>query len=327
MIRNPLRGPGTALVLGLLVGCTSGCLTEPTEEGPLAPAAEANGNPQILTGIPSALFILQATDLLTSAWPAAYAGYSTFVCNPSLKAYEVQKIHNDIPGALALAYVNLQDLQYESNLDNPYWAAFASVFDSSLCVRDRPTGRVIRVHGYNGVPGSGLMHAIPHQRNVEILVAFHRDVTMAAGFDGLYLDESYSVYPPWRRSAVSAQSANFDVDADGLADTVDKLVTKWSNGRAAMTSRLRQVFGNSVYLVANAGGPLVDSNLNGITLEGVGVRFTFAQAKSYLLAQKAVGRAPFVGAGWVTSAASALPTYTLALQVPGTHFGRVPLTY
>src|SRR5262245_6540463 len=296
----PVR-PSRALLLGLIIGCTSGCLSGPSEDPtPIVPGID-DGIPQITPPVPESLFILQATDIWSPRWPAQYEHYTFLVCNPSITATDVQKIHRDLPGVIALAYVNLQDLMFEQYPDNPYWQSFAAVFDTSLCVRDLPTHRVIRVQGYSG-PGTGLMHAIVHPRNLEILVAFHRDVTMAAGWDGLYLDQSHQEYPWWRKPIVQAQSSNFDVDADGITDTLNDLSTKWVVGRVIFTSRLRQVLGNPVYLVANSGGPLIDSNLNGIAIEGVGKKWTVAQAKGFLLSERAYARTPFIAAGWVISA-------------------------
>jgi hypothetical protein len=145
---------------------------------------------------------------------------------------------------------------------------------------------------------------------------------MAAGWTGS-LDQSHQEYPWWRKPIVQAQSSSFDVDADGIADTIDQLSTKYVVGRVILTSRLRQVLGNSVYLVANSGGPLMDPNLNGIAIEGVGKKWTVAQARGFLEAERSIGRSPFIAAGWVTSVECVDPTRQLARQVPGTCYGRV----
>ena len=98
---------------------------------------------------------------------------------------------------------------------------------------------------------------------------------------------------------------------------------KWANGRGVLTYRLRQELGPARILVANSGGPLGDSNLNGITLEGVGKRFTVEQARSHFLGQKQVARSPFVAAGWVTQPECALPTLSLMTQIPGMRYGKM----
>lgn len=323
MLRLPPVRPGRLLLLGLFVCCTSGCLTQPSDDAAPEPSGDPAGAPQGMSDVPEALFILQATDIWGPDWPQRFSRYSFLVCNPSITAADVRRIRIGLPGVVALAYVNLQDLAFDQYPDNPYWQAFAAVFDTSLCVRDLPTHRVVRVQGYNG-PGTGLMHAIPHTRNVDILVAFHRYVTMGAGWDGLYLDQSHQEYPWWRKPIVQAQSSNFDVDADGITDTLDQLSTKYVAGRVLLTSRLRQALGSSVYLVANSGGALTDPNLNGITIEGVGKKWTVAQAKAFLLAERAIARTPFLAAGWVIAPECVQPTLQLAHQVPGTCYGRVP---
>src|SRR5262249_5674102 len=134
-------------------------------------------------------------------------------------------------------------------------------------------------------------------------------------------------YPWWRKPIVQAQSSNFDVDGDGITDTLDDLSLKWVVGRTMLTYRLRQLLGSSVYLVANSGGPLVDSNLNGITIEGVGRKWTVAQAANFLEAERAVARSPFFAAGWVISAECVTPTRSLTRLVPGCCYGRVPSAY
>ena len=333
MTRVPFSRPSRVLLLGLIVCSASGCLMGAPEEAPSPPVTSAaptgHFGPKValFDPIPEAHFVVQGEDLRSPEWPDSYTGYTFLVCNPSLPAEDVQRIHRDLPGALALAYFNLQDLHYAPFLDNPYWAAFDAVFDTTLCVRDRPTGRVLRVAGYTGEPGSGSMQMIPHARNIEILVAFHRDVTMSAGWDGLYLDQSEKVYPPWRRAAVQSQSTDFDADADGVQDTMSQLAAKWATGRAVLTSRLRQELGHAAYLVANTAGPLGDHNVNGITLEGVGTLWTVGQAKLFLLDQKRVAHQPFVAAGWVLSRECVAATRSLALQVPGTCYGRIPELY
>jgi hypothetical protein len=139
----------------------------------------------------------------------------------------------------------------------------------------------------------------------------------------MYLDRSDKVYPVWRRDAVQSQSTDFDADADGVQDSMGQLATKWANGRAVLTSRLRQELGHAVYLVANTAGPLGDHNLNGITLEGVGTTWTVAQGRLFLMDQKRVAQQPFVAAAWVLSAECVAATRSLVLQVPGTCYGRV----
>jgi len=326
MIRIPPRGPSSLVLLGLML-CTSGCLFE-SAENPMSASTDTGGSgtPQIML-VPESLYILQATDIYSTSWPQAFQNYRFIVCNPSITYMDVARIHHDLPGVTALAYINIQDLLFDQYPNSPYWQVFAAVFDTSWCVRDLPTNRVIRVQGYTGVPGSGLMHAIPHLRNMETLVRFYRDATMAAGWDGLDIDQSHQDYPWWRKPIVQEQSSNFDVDGDGVTDTIDDLAQKYVAGRAILTMRLRQELGNSAYLVANSGGPLADPNLNGITIENVGVKWTVTQATGFLQAQKAVGRTPFIAAGWVISASNVTPTRTLARTVPGCCYGRDPGHY
>jgi hypothetical protein len=204
----------------------------------------------------------------------------------------------------------MQDIPLGFYAGNPYYDALAAVFDSSLRVIDLATGDMVRQQGATAVPGSGTPHYIVQQSTAEILVAFTRDVMLVKDFDGLYIDQSNGRYPPWRRVMLEALTGGFDTNGDGAPETVAAAELQYETWRPYFTARLREEIGPDRIVIANSGGALGDPNLNGITLEGVGSRFTTAQGTTYLLEQKAVGQAPFFGVLWGTVPDSVEPSRT-----------------
>lgn len=316
-----MAGRSCAL-FALSASVLAGCIT-PAQRFPLGPEVPAPFPDAVPESVPEAYFILHAADVRAEDWPQAYERYDLLVCSPSIPAETVARIRADLPEAVLLAYWNSQDLPLGNHTGNPYWDAFEAVFDSSLCLTNLDTGGMVRVQGYDGTPGSGLPQYVFRPEIIEIVVAFHRDVTMAAGWDGMYLDQTNAVYPNWRRATVLAQTTNFDVDGDGLADRIDDVAAQWAANRPLYTQRLREVLGGSVCLVANSGGALGDPALNGITLEGVGSRFTADEGRSHLIGQRAVSMAPFTAVLWATTPESSEPSRLVAEEFPGVHWGYV----
>ena len=293
-----------------------GCLSSPPDGG------GGGTNPAKDTpdeAPPSAFFTLTAAEIRDPGWPEAWADYDVFVCTAFLPAETVAQARADRPDATFLAYTAVSDL-YNGNPENPYFAAFHAVFDTTLYVRDLDTDTVVRLYGSDGTPGSGHGYFVIQQPSADVLVAFHRDVTIAAGFHGLYLDNCNAEMPQWRRDRL-AEIPRLDIDGDGLADPHHTIPDVYATWRPYYTQQLRAALGPDVLLVANSGGPLDDAPLNGITLEGVGDRFDVSDALSYFDSQRSVGHAPFVAVAWVTTVASDEPTREIVPAVPGLHYG------
>lgn len=268
-----------------------------------------------------AFFTLHGTDIRSAGWPGNYSRFSLFVCDPSLTAEQIAEIRADIPGARLLAYFNIQDIPLHMYPGNPYHAALDAVFDSSLCMINLDDGSIVHVQGYTGVPGSGQPHYVLRPESVEILVAFHRDVTMSGDWDGMYLDQCTGTYPTWRREYVLDQTLRFDANGDGLPDRMDDVIEQYLTYRPEFTRRLREEIGDDKVLVGNSGGALVDPELNGITLEGAGDRFTVADARGILAGQQAVSRSPLVSVLWATTPASEGPSAQLAAEFTHVLYG------
>jgi hypothetical protein len=322
-----LRPAALAFLAGVLA-YGLGCLTLPESsagEDAQDDGGILSGGDRIPDNLPSrsAYFVLQGPDLRSPDWPLAWAEMDLIVCNPSLPAEDVATIRNALPGVRLVAYTNVQDIQLGFFPGNPYYDALEAAFDSTWCLRRTDTGEIIRLQGWDGTPGSGVPAWVVHTVSIEAMVAFHRDVTMAAGWDGLYVDQCTATYPAWRQAAILEQTASFDYDGDSLADTMEDLTTEYETSREAYTSRLRQELGTDAILLANAGGALADGALNGITLEGVGDRFTEGEARGILLTARNLARSPWLGAVWVTSQESVAASRAVSETVEGVHYGIV----
>lgn len=307
-----------AVFLALASVGSLGCLLAPQEDGP-SPGPNGGKSDDTL-GVPEAYFTLDGPTLRSAGWPADFRKYSVFVCSPSFTVEDVSKIHQDIPGAIALAYTNIADIPLGAFPDSPYWQDLEAVFDTTFCVMDLVAHHVIRMADESG---TGYPHWVPRQESADVLVAFHHDVTMAAGWDGFYIDQCEAHYPPWRLQKLAEATTAYDANGDGSPDTPEQVVAQYDTWRPYLVQRLREVMGNDAVLIANSGGPLGDANLNGICLEGVGTRFTPQEARSALLGQRDVSRMPFVAALWITTDGSRQPSLELAREIPGVHYGTV----
>ncbi len=306
----------------------AGCVGQPPSapgsgDDPGGDPKDSLGDPEPDPALPSAYFTLEVIDLLDESWPDDYAAYDVFVCNPSMPGTRVAQARADRPDATFLAYTNVADLHIRNFPGNPYWDLMEATFDSTRCVIDLDTGHVVRIHGHDGTPGSGVPYFVMQQEPADILVAFHRDVTMAAGFDGLYLDNCTRNMPNWRYEDLLESSSSLDLDGDGTADDATAAPGLYFTWRAYYTQRLREELGEGVLLVGNSGGALADPALNGITLEGVGDRFDVEEARSHFEGQEAVSVAPFLGVAWVTTPDSEAPTRAFVPEYPGLRYGVV----
>jgi hypothetical protein len=312
------RRAGALVAIAAL--CSLGCFGttpdgDPDPPGGTDPDLKGDGD---TASVPEAYFILQETDLSRPDWPGAFTRYSMFVCNPGMSASEVARIHQDVPGVVALAYTNYSDLPLGIFPGSPYFDSLDARFDSTLCVIDLVTGNVIRMEIGTADPWP---HCVLRQASADALVAFHRDITMAVDWDGVYVDNCTAVYPPWRSQNLLEATTEFDANGDGIADRVEDVEAQYATWRPYYTQHLREALGDAIVMVANAGGPLTDGAFNGITLEGVGTRFAVDDAREFLLEQRAVSRLPFLSALWVTSEESREPSLELARQINGVYYG------
>jgi hypothetical protein len=248
-----------------------------------------------------------------------YDDYELLVCNPSLFADDLNDIRAGIPGVVILAYTSVQDVPISGHAGNPYYDALTAAFDDDYCIRDLNTGDVVCIYGH-GTPNA-VPSWIPRQESIEALVEFHQNVTMPVGWDGFYIDQCTNAYPNSRRMILQEITDSFDIDDDGAPDTIEFLASRYQFGRPQLVMAMRQAFPDKI-LIGNTGGRLDDPRLNGITLEGVGDRFTLDQARSFYNSQKAVATLPYHAAAWRTTDESAEGCRVIAEEM-GIYYGVV----
>ncbi len=307
--RRALGGTIVWISMLLLVGCLSspdGAIHDP---GLIDPPPNTE----------QALFLLQREDLRSSDWPHLFDDYSLVVCNPSLFASDLNQIRADIPGVICLAYTSVQDIPIGTHVGNPYYDALTAAFDEDYCIRDLNTGETVCIYGH------GTPNAVPawivRQESIDALVAFHRNVTITAGWDGFYIDQCTRAYPNSRKMILQEITDSFDIDDDQIPDTVEYLSQRYEYCRPKLTLAMRQEFPDKI-LVGNSGGRLDDPRLNGITLEGVGDRFTLDQARSFYNSQKAVATLPYHAVAWRTTDESSEGCRVIAQEL-GIYYGVV----
>lgn len=318
-MRHCWRTPLGFCTFVALTSILTGCLSAP---GGSDGAQDGDDKKEAPAGVPSAYFTLQAADVRSADWPESYAGYEIFVCNPSLAANTLAQAKADLPDAMFLGYTSVADAHIGLYSENPYWAAFEAAFDSTLCAYDMWFDHIIRM-GTNDDPEYRIPYYVMTQETADILVAFHRDVTLSAGFDGLYLDNCTQVVPPYRMAEMFDNTLRVDIDHDGQEDSEADALSLYATWRPYYTQQLRDAVGDDRIIIANAGGPLGDAALNGITLEGVGDRFEVETARDYFAQQLSVGSPPFLAVAWATTPASEQPCLDLVPQMEGLHYGHI----
>jgi hypothetical protein len=282
---------------------------------PTEPEPAGDDGPAPVQELTRAFFILQHADLSSPEWPDAFQEYRIFVCNPSLQARHLEIVRRDIEDPILLAYTNVQDVPIGIYPNDPYYVALTAAFDESLCIRDLTTGELV---GF-WVDGAGVTTPafIVQQTSAEVLVEFHRTVTMVAGWDGFYFDVCSREFPPYRQRALLDQAPLFDFNGDGVADSLQALLDAYRVGRPYYTNLMRETFGSSCIMVGNCQQQLGDPALNGMAMEAVGDLITVEDARSYLLDQLSVSVDPFLAVLWVTSGRSAEPSLELCREIPG----------
>jgi hypothetical protein len=270
-----------------------------------------------------AFFEFQASHLRSLGWPEAYQAYELIVCNPALEQWQVDEIRRGVPGVTLLAYTDVQDAHIGLWPRSAYWRALTAAFDSTLCIQDLENERTIRIWGHDvDDPESGGLPAFVMSREAaDILVEFHRDVTLQVEWDGFYLDVCNPEFPPWRKKLILAQTSSFDIDGDGSPDRMEDVDAMYREWRPYFTTEMREMVGADRVLIGNSNGPLVDPALNGIALENVGEWFTVEEAREFMLNQKPVSVEPFMGAVWAIREGTWEACVEVARQVDGVHLG------
>jgi hypothetical protein len=315
-----LRHFPTALLFALGAVAFDGCGNEPV--GPEREAVEPEPTRPPAVSIspgPRALFFVNRAKFEEPDWPERYRVYGLFVCDPVLDPAEIAAMRTDFPDAMLLTYANAQSVRIAMH-EEPYWRALTDAFDSSLCIRDLQTGSVVRLE--DDVPA--FVHG---PEAAEALAAFHRDVTMQLGTDGIYMDQVTVGYPEWKRVRLGQLAEGFDIDNDGVADGVAGLDATYAAWKPHFLQRLRDEIGDEAILIGNSNGPLGHPALNGMSIENVYLRFTIEEARAWVTEQVWVSRLPRVNVLWAFNGITWAPSEQLARQLPSTHVGDLDPRY
>jgi hypothetical protein len=314
---------GAALFFAALFSAT-GCETVSVRDSRGAADDPAASGPEdgSVSSEKRAYYMLHNDDISGPGWEARLAGYEVFVCDPSFDNRKLQRIRTAIPKARLLAATSAQDALIDRFQENAYFRALAVRFDSTLCIRDLVTGNVVRI--YQREQSTAAVPAFVMRReSADALVAFHRDITMEVGWDGLYVDMLTNEWSVSRKRRLEEITTTYDIDNDGVADTLYDLDRTYETWRPYFTQQLRDALGATTILIGNAGGRLADPALNGITLEKVGERFSLHQARWYFMIQKLYSDYPPLSIGWVFDAPHEGATLQLARELDWVHFGQI----
>ncbi len=301
--------PCRLLTIISLALATGGCGGDP-----VSPPPDPTPRPELsITDRSRAFFFINRVVLESDGWPERYGAYGIFVCDPVLTAAHIAQIRGDFPGAVLLTYANAQSVRIHMHTQ-PYWQALTAAFDSSLCIRNLETDTVVRLD-YD-TPAFVL-----RPPSIEALVAFHHEVTMALGTDGIYVDQVTWTFPEWKRVLLLQLAPVFDVDDDGIADDLAKLDLVYGTWKPHFLQRLREEVGDQAILLANTNGPLGHPAVNGMCIENVHYRFTVAQARAWITEQVWLSRRPRYNVLWAFNGVSWWPSEALARELPSVHVG------
>jgi hypothetical protein len=114
----------------------------------------------------------------------------------------------------------------------------------------------------------GLAGYVLDKASSDFLVHFHQAVTMARGFDGLYVDMLTDTYwmadDPMINPMSGRNVTSFDCDGDGQPNTLKDLQTQWKGWRPYFIAKLRAALGADKLLIGNTAGPMSLPGLNGL---------------------------------------------------------------
>ena len=262
---------GTDYYDGSHVICNSGHLRPPPPPPP-PPPPWTQGD---------AYYMLQEATLSSPSWPASFAHYSVFVAPATLSPSAIKTVHRDIPGGVVLAYtaMNVIDGRHQpgdcSNCSYIYADGSRCVLEEYMSphwfCRELSSDRPICPHKQEGKVRP-FVAWVPTEQSAEEMAAFHGNVTMARGFDGLYVDEAFAEWGPasWlaRLEEAGNTTAGFDCSGDGERDSAASLQAQYAAYKPLYFARLRAHIGARALLLANTGVPVnPDPSLNGAAVE------------------------------------------------------------
>jgi len=267
-----------------------------------------------------AYFLLTFDMLSEPGWPAKFAHYGLFITQPThFTAELVRKVKRDVPGAKVLAYFDAVNIPIiagcstgspmgnnpvqRSLPDDPagYYKQLRSTFQESWVIRDLGN-KSTPICVYPGLAGYVLM-----QESADAIVAFHKAVTLARGYDGLYVDmltDDWWVAPKYAPQLVNV---SFDCDGDGKPNTFTDLETQWKGWRPYLIKQLRSVVGQDGIIIGNSAGAMSLPGLNGVTIEMEWCGTDMSACLAAIKSSRAVATQPPVDVFWLTQATQVPP--------------------
>jgi len=245
-------------------------------------------------------------------WPKAYTPFHVFITQPLNFTQKMIHEVKDKTGALLLLYWDSQHtpalaigcstgdvegdapgkLVPHSNQGEYAYKMRSMGFSPEYAVRPIPLNYSNPiVCRYPGLASYVLM-----KKSADVIVDFIADWAEKYGFDGFYLDNQFS-------SASFAQynptgGGSIDVNGDGIADSIEDIVTQYTNWRPYYTQKLRKRLPNAI-IMGNSGGPLSDPAMNGLSLE-MEYCEDVQRCIDIFEAQAAVGVSPPLSILWLT---------------------------
>jgi hypothetical protein len=236
-----------------------------------APSNEAPSRPQRPR---HAYYKLSRADVANTSWPMGFEHYTLFVANPGFTRAELTKVHTTVPGSQVLAYSDMSWAYVgvgcsESN------GNFSQYFKPEWAITNLHTKQPVCPFGASPSPldpspkVDPVAAAVLMQDSALALVRYHKEVTLAAPYDGLYLDDFELMFPAsWVSNVVAFTNNSFDTNGDGQPDTVASLQAQYAAWKPYYSAQLRAALGPEMLLLANTGSPAAsDAALDGQTIE------------------------------------------------------------
>ena len=235
---------------------------------------------------------------------ALFGNMSLIVCTPEIGDTYILAIREAAaPGARILAY-DCSLMWQAMTFKSPYWQAKQAAVNPTVYPEALSPPYPYPFYRLDA-------HTAHRLADFHVAVTMDKGVRGHDGFDGLYFDlhnhrmaeQKYAIL----REAIGARKAKeFHLD--------------WTEGKLVLTSILRQRLGPDVILIANTGGGSVDPALNGITLEGVGDRFSAVSSLGMFMAHRMNNPHEPIGVCWKTTMASEATSDSLA-SIPWIYTG------
>jgi hypothetical protein len=195
-----------------------------------------------------AWFRVDFDTLKDPAWPSQWLNYSLLVCTPRFSEAQLRQIKRDVPGAKLLAYFDTQfamiDKGCASSGNSEYYQAVNRYFKPEWAITDLRTGLPVCLQPHKGWAETRPAGFVVTPQSADAMARYHREVTFgnASSWDGLYLDDSQTVYNEVFAQIITAQTSLFDIDGDGKADNVSDINAQYMAYRPYFFAKLRCAF-------------------------------------------------------------------------------------